>query len=134
MVSRKTIWWIWPVLNRTGWHRGNLILEKNEKERIVPLTFYLCFKLEVSPWLSSQWKQQCFLSPLHSPTSPPVRYNTGHVLLRFLSFTATLLLDPISYMGKVSDSVSVCMCVSSDSCLIIDLRCWKWKKKKDKRK
>ena len=39
------------------------------------------------------------------------------------------LLDPICYMGRISDSVSLCVCVcvcvclSRESCPLIDLRC-----------
>ena len=79
------------ILNREI--SGKLNVEKNEKEwkntiilkfeilhSIVLWTYYLCFKPKFISWLSSQWIQQCFLSPLH-PRCPTVRYNTGHICL-----------------------------------------------------
>ena len=55
---------------------------------IVQWTYYLCFNPEFSPWLNSQWKQQCFLSPLHyPPMSPSLILHRSNYVSYFFCYT-----------------------------------------------
>ena len=80
--------------------------------------YYLCFKPKFSSSLSSQWKQQCFLSRLHYPPCPPVKYCTCHIIftvfekriLRWCSYNHWLF-DIMAPDFSITSCCFLCKCI-----------------------
>ena len=88
----------------------------------------LSISKEVSPmelFLSRTQTKKCtqsFQIELNLPLETGVELYGG-ILGNSFSLPILYLLDPICYMGRVSDSVCVSVCLTSDSCPLIDLPC-----------